>query len=320
VYVAGSDRVAQFEKLFNDYNGKEYNFNSIQVVSAGERDPDAEGAEGMSASKMRAAAKQGDFESFKQGVPDQGSAEKMYDAVRTGMGVKDAVPTENTDLSEQQLNEAFPLIVPALAAAVRMGAPVVSRLLSKEGAKQIAKGVAKNAGKAAVVTGKAVIKNPGKTVAAYGAYTVWDTVNSAIEFLEDIGLDTALVPTVAKVIVQYGIPAAAVLAALYGGKKLYDYIKDSNESEEQAEILSALEKQYGNKVQTESDVVLDKTSLRTYIRDMIVDKIEIEQDIEKLAKILKILVGKTVKARGTRYQVTSEDIAAAMGMAKHGRA
>lgn len=87
VYVAGSDRVDSFTKLFNDYNGKEYNFNSIQVVSAGERDPDAEGAEGMSASKMRAAAVAEDFESFAQGVPDQKLAQQLYDAVRVGMGL-----------------------------------------------------------------------------------------------------------------------------------------------------------------------------------------------------------------------------------------
>jgi hypothetical protein len=94
VYVAGSDRVEQFEKLFNDYNGKEYNFNSIQVVSAGERDPDADGAEGMSASKMRAAAASEDFDSFAQGVPTPALAQKLYDAVRTGMGIKDTVSTE----------------------------------------------------------------------------------------------------------------------------------------------------------------------------------------------------------------------------------
>ena len=94
VYVAGSDRVEQFEKLFNDYNGKEYNFNSIQVVSAGERDPDADGAEGMSASKMRAAAASGDFDSFAQGVPTPALAQELYDAVRTGMGIKDTVSTE----------------------------------------------------------------------------------------------------------------------------------------------------------------------------------------------------------------------------------
>ena len=59
IYVAGSDRVSSFTKLLNDYNGKDYHFDSIEVVSAGERDPDAEGAEGMSASKMRYSAQQG---------------------------------------------------------------------------------------------------------------------------------------------------------------------------------------------------------------------------------------------------------------------
>ena len=94
IYVAGSDRVASFEKLFNDYNGKEYNFNSITVENAGERDPDADGAEGMSASKMRAAAAAGDFEAFAQGVPKPELAQKMYDAVRTGMGIKDTETAE----------------------------------------------------------------------------------------------------------------------------------------------------------------------------------------------------------------------------------
>ena len=92
IYVAGSDRVASFEKLLNDYNGKEYNFNSIKVVSAGERDPDADGAEGMSASKMRAAAAEGDLESFKQGVPQQEVADEMFAAVRAGMGIRDEEP------------------------------------------------------------------------------------------------------------------------------------------------------------------------------------------------------------------------------------
>lgn len=96
IYVAGSDRVEGFTKLFNDYNGKEYNFDSIEVVSAGERDPDAEGAEGMSASKMRAAAAAGDYESFAQGVPEPRLAQKLYDAVRTGMGIKDKEPAEGT--------------------------------------------------------------------------------------------------------------------------------------------------------------------------------------------------------------------------------
>lgn len=94
IYVAGSDRVDSFTKLFNDYNGKEYNFNSIEVISAGERDPDADGAEGMSASKMRAAAASGNYEAFAQGTPEPRLAKKMYDAVRAGMGVKDTATAE----------------------------------------------------------------------------------------------------------------------------------------------------------------------------------------------------------------------------------
>lgn len=94
IYVAGSDRVQAFEEMINKYNGVEYNFDNIQVVSAGERDPDADGAEGMSASKMRAAAAAGDLESFKQGVPNQEVADEMFAAVRQGMGIKDAVPAE----------------------------------------------------------------------------------------------------------------------------------------------------------------------------------------------------------------------------------
>jgi|DEB0MinimDraft_6_1074348.scaffolds.fasta_scaffold00062_36 hypothetical protein len=87
IYVAGSDRIEDFTKLINQYNGKEYNFNKIDVVSAGERDPDAEGAEGMSASKMRAAAAAGDFDSFKQGVANPKIAQQMFTDVRKGMGI-----------------------------------------------------------------------------------------------------------------------------------------------------------------------------------------------------------------------------------------
>jgi hypothetical protein len=100
IYVAGSDRVQSFEELINKYNGVEYNFDSIKVVSAGERDPDADGAEGMSASKMRAAAASGDFDSFAQGVPNQELAHEMFAAVRKGMGIKDkeAAPAESISL------------------------------------------------------------------------------------------------------------------------------------------------------------------------------------------------------------------------------
>ena len=79
VMVAGSDRVNDFIELLNKYQGQEYDFNTIEVISAGERDPDAEGADGMSASKMRAAVRAGDFESFKQGAASPQIAKPMFD-------------------------------------------------------------------------------------------------------------------------------------------------------------------------------------------------------------------------------------------------
>lgn len=87
IFVAGSDRVSAFTELFNKQNGVDYNLKSIKVVSSGARDPDAEGAEGMSASKMRAAAIENDFESFKTGLPAglQGDAEEVFAAVRQGL-------------------------------------------------------------------------------------------------------------------------------------------------------------------------------------------------------------------------------------------
>lgn len=97
IYVAGSDRVDSFNELLNNYNGKDYTFKSIKVISAGERDPDAEGAEGMSASKMREAAMKDNFEAFAQGLPKglQNNAKNVYSAVRTGMGIKELEPSED---------------------------------------------------------------------------------------------------------------------------------------------------------------------------------------------------------------------------------
>ena len=103
IYVAGSDRIQDFTRLINQYNGKDYNFNKIDVVSAGERDPDAEGAEGMSASKMRAAAAAGDFDSFKQGVANPKIAQKMFTDVRKGMGVEEGAMKR---MAQAQSNKA----------------------------------------------------------------------------------------------------------------------------------------------------------------------------------------------------------------------
>lgn len=95
-FVAGSDRVPEYEKTIKKYNGPqgEYNFKHIEVVSAGHRDPDAEGAEGMSASKMRQHAKDGNYHSFKSGLPSHVShehAKRLYSDVRKGMKLEESV-------------------------------------------------------------------------------------------------------------------------------------------------------------------------------------------------------------------------------------
>ena len=95
IMVVGSDRVAEFDKLLNTYNGVEakhgyYGFDDIKVISAGERDPDAEGVTGMSASKMRAAAAKNDFEQFKLGLPKGfKDGEKLFADVRKFMGLRE---------------------------------------------------------------------------------------------------------------------------------------------------------------------------------------------------------------------------------------
>jgi hypothetical protein len=68
--VVGGDRVKEFTKISGDYNGKLYDFSDVETVSAGDRDPDAEGIGGMSASKMRKAAIEDDFETYRTGIPD----------------------------------------------------------------------------------------------------------------------------------------------------------------------------------------------------------------------------------------------------------
>ena len=95
--IVGSDRVREFDTLLKKYNGVKgrhgfYNFESINVLSAGERDPDAEGVAGMSASKQRANAKENDYTAFSQGVPknmNDKDTRKLFNDVRKGMGLKE---------------------------------------------------------------------------------------------------------------------------------------------------------------------------------------------------------------------------------------
>ena len=90
--VVGGDRQAEFEKLANQYNGDLYNFDEINVISAGDRDPDADGIEGVSSSMVRKAALEGDIQTFMSGMPksfDNKLAKKLYKILRQTMNVEE---------------------------------------------------------------------------------------------------------------------------------------------------------------------------------------------------------------------------------------
>ena len=105
--VVGSDRVKEFETLLKKYNGVKarhgmYKFDNIKVVSAGDRDPDAEGVSGMSASKMRQAASDGNVNAFLDGVPKGfRDGKQLYRDVRKNMGIR-----EEKDISELDTYDA----------------------------------------------------------------------------------------------------------------------------------------------------------------------------------------------------------------------
>ena len=90
--VGGADRQKEFDKLVNTYNGKLYKFDKVEVVSAGDRDPDADDVTGMSASKQRKAAAEGDLKSFMKGIPssmEKKAAEELYKNIRKAMNIKE---------------------------------------------------------------------------------------------------------------------------------------------------------------------------------------------------------------------------------------
>jgi len=90
--IGGGDRVQEFEKLSNDYNGKLYQFDNVEVLSAGDRDPDGDDVSGMSASKQRKAAAENDYASFRKGVPksmDDKAAKMLFNTLRKAMNVNE---------------------------------------------------------------------------------------------------------------------------------------------------------------------------------------------------------------------------------------
>ena len=82
--------VQEFQRILDRYNGKDFKFDQIDVISAGQRDPDAEGVTGISASKMRLFAKNNDFNSFKRGLPmGYSGSQQLFKDVKSGMQLKE---------------------------------------------------------------------------------------------------------------------------------------------------------------------------------------------------------------------------------------
>jgi nicotinamide mononucleotide adenylyltransferase len=121
VMIAGSDRINEFKTLLNKYNGVKarhgfYEFSGgVKIVSAGERDPDADDVSGMSASKMRAAAVSGDFQAFSNGLPKSfGDKLEVFNLLRKRMGLKEMtnfrkhIELKTTDIRERYIaNDVF---------------------------------------------------------------------------------------------------------------------------------------------------------------------------------------------------------------------
>jgi hypothetical protein len=331
IFVAGSDRVDGFQKLFDTYNGQPdksgnvpFKFNSIKVVSAGERDPDADGAEGMSASKMRAAAAAGDLEAFAQGVPDKKLAQTMYDAVRKGMGVKDAVAAEDVSPEDE---DKFHNELDNLVHKYFGDSPDEEKMKKKmrkvkeddqvdEIIAPIARGVAAYATKK--LSKKVIDKTTNKKVQPTQKSSSSNDNTSTFQTYDKTGKIKEVGPVIAalgraagKQLAKSIATTASVAYAPGTNKNKPKKTKSSNDADNKRGGFT------GTGEFNEGDLVLDHGKLRSFIIDMIADKINKTDDIEQLSKWLKMIVGKEVNPRGAkRYTISAEDVVEACNRRK----
>ena len=91
--IGGSDRVNEYSRLLNNYREKEFpKIQKVNVISAGDRDPDAEGAEGMSASKLRGLVAAGKKDEFISHYSNKNLGEKIHNQVKKGMQLESFAP------------------------------------------------------------------------------------------------------------------------------------------------------------------------------------------------------------------------------------
>jgi cytidyltransferase-like protein len=112
IIMVGQDRLGEFQGLSHKYNGELYNYDQLEVVSAGDRDPDSDDVTGMSASKLRLAAAEGDFKKFAKGVPNTlGNVEKLelFNVLRRSMNIEEETEVWEVapKLDEEGLRDAY---------------------------------------------------------------------------------------------------------------------------------------------------------------------------------------------------------------------
>ncbi len=139
--VAGSDRLQEFQKI-KSYNGLDYTFRNINIMSAGDRDPDDDGAAGMSGTKMRAAAFNNDFNTFRRGVPPQlkdSDALQLFNAVRKSLSIHEQMDTWlNEELLTEGINDKALFKAVILGGAPGSGKDyVMSKTLDGHGMKEV---------------------------------------------------------------------------------------------------------------------------------------------------------------------------------------
>ena len=306
IYVAGSDRVEEFQKLFDTYNGKPnkdgevpFKFNSIEVISAGERDPDASGAEGMSASKMRAAAAAGEEEAFAQGLPKriQKDWENVYSAVRTGMGIKELEPTEDVSPEDEKKfhNELDDLVHKYFG-----DSPDEEKMKKKM---------------------RKVKEGPGYNYKQRFKRRELDTelgheTNNYAVMIDDKVWKIVASQDQARRMARTLMNKGKNVAVKITGMPVSEAKKDCPDGEyfcndaQKCKPIPA-----GHKVRAdgilvkEGDLVLNKSSLVNYMRDKIIEFVQKEDDVDKLSEILVKIAGKTVKNRaGKLYTISNEDV------------
>ena len=180
--------------------------------------------------KLSGGEKRSREANFKKLKKHKGDFEKRYgDDAESVMYAVATKRAKGESVEEQQLNE-WVWLLPHLATAARVGGPALLKLLSR-GASKTAPVATKVAGN----TAKAIVKNPGTTLKWAGAGYVFKSVYDVVEMVKDyVGdlMDNEAIETFANIVWKYRLPVAAVIAVLYGGKKLKDYMDSDPEVKE----------------------------------------------------------------------------------------